>query len=99
MEDGLGPGAKILITRSGYVIPKILKSIKKVKPQMPEQEYEWNENRVDLIHVGKDKSKMDIKQLEYFFKTLEIADTSNKTLEKLYKSGYNKLVQTRKCDG
>jgi NAD-dependent DNA ligase len=51
VDNVIGPGAVITITRSGDVIPKILSVIKPAannKPKMPGVTYEWTETGVDI---------------------------------------------------
>jgi len=48
LEHGIGPGAKIMIVRSGDVIPKVVGVVKKVKPQLPPN-FKWDANRVEAL--------------------------------------------------
>ena len=62
VDNVIGPGAVITITRSGDVIPKILSVIKPAannKPKMPGVTYEWNETGVDIKLKKKIKRKGD----------------------------------------
>ena len=72
-ESGLGKGAEIEIVRSGDVIPKIEKVIKKVKPEFPNQTYKWNSTNVEIMideSNATEKSKNDllVKNITYFLK-------------------------------
>src|SRR5690606_21772943 len=40
-ENGVGVGAKIKLVRSGGVIPKIQRVVRKAKPALPDCEYKW----------------------------------------------------------
>lgn len=63
-ENGIGPGAKIRITRSGDVIPFIVGVIKAVAPQMPEEDAEWTKTGVDLvIENANDNEVVQLEQL------------------------------------
>lgn len=74
-QHKIGPGSKVIIIRSGDVIPHILKVIKPAdnnKPSLPEDiSYEWNESHVD-IQIKNDSSQMTLKQMEHFVNTLDI---------------------------
>jgi DNA ligase (NAD+) len=73
----IGPGAKILITRSGDVIPKILSIISPSPngPKLPNPalhgKYDWNENEVELVAV-EDNDQVYAKQLKHFIETLGV---------------------------
>ena len=60
VDNVIGPGAVITITRSGDVIPKILTVIKPAannKPKMPGVTYEWTDTGVDIKLKKKIKRK------------------------------------------
>lgn len=91
-EYGLGPGASIVITRSGGVIPKILETVKKVEPQMPDREYRWTENdKSEKVEVavpdGEECEEQTIKKIVAYFKEMGVDYLAQKTVEKLYNGG------------
>jgi len=52
VDNVLGPGAIIEVTRSGGVIPKVVKFLKASddeEPEMPTLPYVWNATRVDVV--------------------------------------------------
>jgi len=55
IDNGIGPGAKIKITRSGDTIPKVLLVVEPSPygPSYPDPnivgQYAWNENQVEFI--------------------------------------------------
>ena len=80
-ENNLGKGAKIEIVRSGDVIPKIEKIIKKAKKILfPSIEYKWSESGVDILSIG-DNSQKDIKEILYFFSKLDVKGMGEKNVE------------------
>jgi len=87
VDNKLGIGAKIELIRSGDVIPKILKVIKPAKKVvLPDSNWEWNKTHVDIIL--KDSSKeIEIKNIHYFFATLDTKGMGEKVVEKIYDSG------------
>lgn len=102
VENSLGKGAIIEITRSGDVIPFIIRVIKSAKiPDMPEIEYEWNENNVDIIVKDDEENISDIKMISSFFSSMGIKNVSDATVEKIYNNGYNtliKILRAKKAD-
>lgn len=84
----LGPGAIIIITRSGDVIPKILKVVVSAShPQMPSYglgNWVWNESGVDII-LDTDKIVPDqlIKILSFFAKHLGVKNIDEATFRTL----------------
>ena len=89
----IGPGSRLIIIRSGDVIPhvhKILSKSSSNKPSMPEVEYEWNDTHVDILL--KDKSNdadVMIKRMIYFAKTLEMKGVGPGIVERLHSNGIN----------
>jgi DNA ligase (NAD+) len=87
----IGPGSRIVIIRSGDVIPHIVRTLTKSsseKPSFPDVAYEWNDTHVDIML--KDKSKSDdviTKRMTYFVKTLQMKGVGEGVVERLYKNG------------
>lgn len=98
IEDNvLGPGSKIVIIRSGDVIPKIIKVLSPAasnNASMPDTPYEWNETRVD-IRITKDgdgnESVILQRQLEHFVNTLNIMNIGEGIIKKMITSGVKSL--------
>ncbi len=92
-ENSIGPGAIVRITRSGDVIPHIIKVIKPARqPQMPDYEYEWNDSHIDIKLPDNIKSKtVELKKLNNFFSTIGVEGFKLKTMEKLYNEGYDTI--------
>lgn len=108
-KNVIGPGSRIIIIRSGNVIPHINSVLSKAasgKPSMPGIagiNYKWNDTRVDIIMIddGNKNSKYDIKNILYFMKTIEIDYMGPGNIEKIYNAGYdtiNKIINIRKED-
>ncbi len=93
VEESIGPGAVIEVTRSGDVIPYIVKVVKKVsEPEMPEIPYKWNETGVD-IYTEEFGDEMCIKLIASFFSKLGILHVGEKNVGKIYKAGYDTLLK------
>lgn len=98
VDKGIGPGATVLITRSGDVIPDIIDSIKKVEPSLPDEPFEWNKTLKEItIVAGSDNENMKIKKIVAFFKELGAKFLAEKTIAKLYENGYDTLSKLFKA--
>jgi NAD-dependent DNA ligase len=106
-KNVIGPGSRIIIIRSGNVIPHINSVLSKAangKPSMPGTEgvnYKWNDTHVDIIMIddGNKNSQYDIKNIIYFMKTIEIDYMGPGNIEKIYNGGYdtiNKIINIKK---
>lgn len=107
-KNNIGPGSRIVVIRSGDVIPYILEVLgpsSSGKPSFPSQiEYpwKWNDNHVELVlenpHMAEDYK---IRQLENYANVLGIKGLGAKIIKKLYDIGIDsvkKLVNVTKID-
>ncbi len=90
IDNKLGIGAEVEIIRSNDVIPKIEKVLKGVDVILPEGE--WNESGVHLISKNKDSDKMNIKNIYYFFSTINTMGLGEKIVEKIYNNGHKNII-------
>lgn len=82
----IGKGAKILLLRSGDVIPyikKVLKPATSGKPDMPDYEWKWNKTKVDIVLKNKN-NEMELRNLQYFFSTIGTKGLGPKVVKKFY---------------
>ena len=99
VKNVIGPGSRIIIVRSGNVIPyiqSVLTPSANGKPSMPGVEgdnYRWNDTRVDILMVNKgDKNRdYDIKNLMYFMKTANIENMGPGNIAKIYDAGFDDI--------
>ena len=100
-DNSIGPGAVIKITRSGDVIPYIVKVVAPAdEPEMPEEEYAWGSVKnpaepggaVDIYALNPGKI-MCIKILHHFFTTLGVKHVALKTIGRIYDSGGDTLLK------
>ena len=101
LDRGIGVGSRIVLIRSGDVIPKIHSVVTKVTTtQMPsEGTWEWDSNHTNIIlkestssHVNNYKGL--VRRAHYFVSTLKAKGLSTKNLEKyvdVYKENVCKL--------
>ena len=93
LEKSIGPEAIIEITRSGDVIPYIIRVIKKAdKPDMPQLNYVWNESKVD-IHSDEYSDTSTVKKIASFFAELGIKHVGEKNVQKIFESGLDTLFK------
>jgi DNA ligase (NAD+) len=110
MKNIVGPGSRIIIIRSGNVIPHIhsvLSPSANGYPSMPGVEgvdYKWNDTHVDIIMLNKEGDKnrdYDIKNLIYFMKTANIENMGPGNISKIYDAGFDdikKIINVTKDD-
>ena len=96
VDNNIGLGALVRLTRSGNVIPKITEVIvpaqKPIMPNVEEYDYKWNETNVDLILVNvKADPRVAIKSITKFFKELEVEGLGEANIEKIIASGANTI--------
>ena len=102
VDNKLGVGAIIEIIRSGDVIPYIQKVIKPaLKIDLPKGTWYWNETEVDIISNDMESDELKIKNLQFFFSTLNTKGMGKKNVEKIYNSGLNtieKILKAKETD-
>jgi DNA ligase (NAD+) len=93
VDNRLGAGALIDVTRAGDVIPKILFVAKQaIEPDMPSFEYDWNSTAVD-INACEVVMLAGVKMTAGFFEKIGVKHVGEKIVEKLYKDGYNSIIR------
>lgn len=100
IDNGIGRGAIVQITRGGDVIPHILSVKKSVKPDLPSVPYAWNSTGVDLISEEDNIESLTAKIL-YFFKTIGVKNLGDKIINKFIEYGYDdifKILNAKKSD-
>lgn len=92
-ENNLAPGAVIKITRSKEVIPYIVEVLVQAEePQMPDVEYVWDKNHVNIIAKKYDDT-MCVKLIAGFFSKLGIKHVSEATISKMFANGLDNLLK------
>lgn len=102
VDNGLGPGAEVLVIRSNDVIPKIFEVRKKVEPELPKMPYKWNPTHVDLLYDGpaqgeqqdeesiSTKREVAVEKLYFFAKTIGAKGVGIETISKIYDAGFKR---------
>ena len=107
-SNKLGPGSRIIIIRSGDVIPHILKVLTPSasgKPSMPTVAYHWNKTHVDILidANSNDEPNVDMNKsmLSHFVKSLDMKGVGPGIVNKMVDAGINtipKLMNVKAVD-
>jgi DNA ligase (NAD+) len=88
---GIGVGAKVVVKRSGMVIPIIADVITPVEFKMPDvPNIDWNENGVELITLT-ETDEQKLKKNISFFEILEADNVSEGVITQLWDAGYKTI--------
>ena len=91
----LGVGAKVLIKRSGMVIPKIIDVIEGVdftEPTIEGVEIKWNEAGIELMTLTETEDQQ-LKKIVAFFEILEADNVGEGVVSQLWDAGYKTIEQ------
>lgn len=92
-DNTIGPGATIVIMRSGAVIPYILETLVSAsKPQMPDAPFVWTKSGVDIKASGEDDAtnkELKLRNLEYFFDKIDVRGLSGGILTRIFAAGFD----------
>jgi DNA ligase (NAD+) len=95
VDNKIGVGARVLIVRSGDVIPKIEQVVEpaQVVGMPPEGTYEWNDTHVDIRLVQGSAVHDDVekKRIQFFFSQLGTDYLRVGNINKLYDAGYKTI--------
>lgn len=90
-DMGLGVGAKVLVKRSGMVIPIISDVITTVEFQMPDvPNIGWNDNGIELITLT-ETDEQRFKQVVSFFEILETDSFGEGVIKQLWDNGHKSV--------
>lgn len=92
-DNGLGVGAKVVIKRSGMVIPKIvevLESVEFVMPNIEGVELGWNDAGIEVITLT-ETDEQKLKQIVAFFEILEADNVGEGVITQLWDAGFQTI--------
>lgn len=93
-DNSINVGTELEIIRSGDVIPKVNKVLKKSKTHsLPKGDWEWNETNVDIICKDTKCSEVIIKNIHFFFAVLDTKGMGLKIVEKMYENGIDSILK------
>lgn len=100
----IAPGAKILVTRSGGVIPKILQTLEAAPQAEIETMWDnlaecphcghptsWNESHKELVCTNPGCDGIRFAKIVFFFKICGVEDMGEQMFDKLYQAGFNTI--------
>ena len=92
----IGPGSRIVIIRSGDVIPHVVRILTKSatgKPSFPENcKYKWNDTHIDIVLEDKSSAEdVIVKRMTYFAKTLDMKGVGEGVIQRLYNNGIDSI--------
>ncbi len=90
-DMGLGIGARVVVKRSGMVIPIIADVIQGVEFKMPDvPNIDWNSNGVELITL-EETDDQKLKKIIAFFEILESDNVSEGVITQLWEAGHRTI--------
>lgn len=91
VTKGIGPGARIMVTRSGDVIPRVVAVLQPVQPSIPtDRRYAWNENQVEFVLLEED-DEVRAAKIESFFDKLGIEHLGPARTKDLVRAGLKSI--------
>lgn len=102
-DNNVAPGTKVVVKRSGEVIPKIVEvlsynedSVQGIADKFAtcpvcETDTVWNDSHVEMVCPNEDCDGRKLARLVAFFEILKFEEFSFGALEKLYNAGYQEL--------
>jgi len=84
----IGTGARIIVTRSGDVIPYIVSIVSGVEPCLPKGEFIWSGKDIKLITKN---NEQELKELINFFTVLGVDGLGPGLVTKMYEAGYHTI--------
>lgn len=93
IDNNIGIGAIVQLSRSGDVIPKIEKVIVPAEePKLPDVPWKFNETKVDALLMDSEASEeVRDKNIISFFTILDIAGFGEGNIKKVIDAGYNSV--------
>lgn len=86
VDNGIGPKAVVQVIKAGEIIPYITKVVKKVKPQLPMEKYEWTDSGVDIV-LSEENDVVIVKKMTEFLKNIGVEGVKIGLVTRLYTSG------------
>ncbi len=102
IDNGIGPGAKVKITKAGMVIPYIVSVVSPASaPGLPPEElgkWELNDTGVEAVLVDKESEAVVFKQVLDFFETYKVDLLKEATLTQVWRTLPSTKYEDAICD-
>lgn len=102
VDNKIGPGARIVVMRSGDVIPYIKDVLEGAETLVvPEgRGVRWNDTGVDLVwsNATRENPELNFKALVFFFDKVDVPGLSSGTLRKLFNAGVDSVGKVISVD-
>lgn len=105
-DHKIAKGAKILVTRSGGVIPKILETLQEPSQTEEGQMWmelcccphcgaptKWNENDIELCCTSPSCPGIQLAKIVFFYTVCGAENMGEETLDKIYKAGFRTIPE------
>jgi DNA ligase (NAD+) len=92
-DMGIGVGAKVVVKRSGMVIPKIIdvvETVDFVEPTIEGVEIGWNDAGIELITLSETEDQK-VKKIVAFFEILEADNVGEGVVTQLWDAGFKSI--------
>jgi NAD-dependent DNA ligase len=92
-DMGIGVGAKVIVKRSGMVIPKIIdvvETVEFVEPTIEGVEIGWNEAGIELVTLS-ETQEQQLKKIVAFFEILEADNVGEGVVSQLWDAGFTSI--------
>ena len=90
--EGIGPGAKITVTRSGDVIPYVMDVIKSTQAKMPpDGTWKWDETRTNILTTVHGTPQQLRSQLEFALRGLGVENMGPARVMAVVEAGYHTI--------
>lgn len=90
LDNGIGPGAVVGISRMGDVVPNIVRIVKRAEAQMPDFPYSWTPTNVDAIALDENNPEVLIQQLVHAATTIDLPHLKEGAIRSLVAHTYAK---------
>lgn len=103
-DHHIARGAKILVTRSGGVIPKILETLENATEENENKQWEelcscphcgaptvWNDKKIELMCSNPNCSGKELAKIVFFYTTCGAENMGEETISKIYNAGFTTI--------
>jgi DNA ligase (NAD+) len=100
VKHALGPGARIIVRRSGDVIPTLDTVLEGSSASMPTVAWTWDENKTHAlaqVTVGEESKEAKVKALVHALQTFEIPGVGEGVVEKMVEGGFDTMAKLWKA--